>query len=94
MKVKCLLIGVAVLFIAGVLITSIYAKIDPQTCVGAWMFDENNGNLAKDLSGNKNDGTLVNGPKWIDGKFDKALSFDGVDDYINLPSATLTNWED
>jgi hypothetical protein len=93
MKVKFLLIGVAVLFVVGALTIPSYANIDPKTCVGAWLFDENNGNVAMDSSGNKNDGTIMNGPKWVDGKFVKALSFDGVDDYINLPSATLTNWE-
>jgi hypothetical protein len=93
MKVKCLLIVVAILFITGLLTTSSYAEIDPKTCVGVWMFDENNGNVAKDLSGNKNDGTLMNGPKWVVGKFDNALSFDGVDDYISLPPTTSSNWE-
>jgi hypothetical protein len=93
MKVKFLLIGVAVLFVVGALTIPSYANIDPKTCVGAWLFDENDGNVAIDSSGNKNDGTIMNGPKWVDGKFVKALSFDGVDDYINLPSATFTNWE-
>jgi len=92
-KVRYLLIGVAVLFVAGVLTTSSYAKIDPQACVGVWLFDESSGDVAKDSSGNKNDGTLVNGPKWVDGEFDNALSFDGVDDYVNLPATTSDNWE-
>ena len=40
MKVRYLLIGVVVLYVAGVLTASSYAKIDPKTCVGAWLFDE------------------------------------------------------
>jgi len=33
---------------------------------------------------------LVNGPKWTNGKFGQALSFDGVDDYVEVPhSSTL-----
>jgi hypothetical protein len=34
MKVRCLLIGVVIIFVAGVLTASSYAKIDPKTCVG------------------------------------------------------------
>jgi hypothetical protein len=48
-------------------------------------FDEGSGNIVYDYSGNKNNGTLVNGPTWTDGKFGKAISFDGVNDYVNLP---------
>jgi hypothetical protein len=93
MKVRCLLIGVVVLFIAGVFTASSYAKLDSKNIVGMWLFDEGNGNIAKDSSGNKNEGTIMNGPKWVDSKFGKALSFDGVDDYINLPATTSNNWE-
>ncbi len=35
------------------------------------------------------DGTLNNGcPKWVQGKFGKALSFDGVDDYVEVPDSS------
>jgi hypothetical protein len=78
MKVRFLWIGVVVLFIAGVLLTaSSFAKLDLKTCVGMWLFDEGSGTTAKDSSGNKNDGTLMNGPKWVGGKFGKALEFNG-----------------
>ena len=39
------------------------------------------GEVAEDSSANGNDGELKVGPKWVDGKFGKALEFDGVDDY-------------
>lgn len=75
-----------------------YAKIDPKTAVAIWTFDEGKGDIAKDSSGNKNDGTLK-GPKWVDGKFGKALEFDGKDDYVladiggSVPqSITLEAW--
>jgi hypothetical protein len=78
MKVRFLWIGVVVLFIAGVLLTaSSFAKLDPKTCVGMWLFDEGSGDIAKDSSGGKNDGTLKNNPKWVEGKFDGALQFNG-----------------
>lgn len=61
------------------------AKIDPKTAVGIWLFDEGKGDKAKDASGNGNDGELMNAPKWVDGKFSKALEFDGTDDWVRVP---------
>ena len=52
--------------------------------VGWWKFDETNGTVAYDSSGNGNDGNLTNGPTWATGKIGGALSFDGVDDYIEV----------
>lgn len=52
------------------------AKIDPETAVGVWLLDEGGGNTTKDASGNDHDGE-INGAKWKDGKFGKALEFDG-----------------
>jgi hypothetical protein len=80
MKVKCLLISVLVLF--GILTASSYA-LDTKTIIGAWLFDEGSGNIAKDSSGNKNDGTFISNPTWVDGKFGKALMFDGATTYLN-----------
>ena len=54
--------------------------------VGAWHFDEGQGNIAHDSSGNNNHGTIY-GAKWVDGKFGKALEFDGVDDYVEIGRA-------
>jgi hypothetical protein len=87
MKVRCLLIGMTVLFVFGLLTTSSYAKIDQKTIVGMWLFDDGSGTIATDSSGNKINGTLMNGPKWVDGKFGKALEFDGVDDYVSVPGS-------
>ena len=39
-----------------------------------------------DGSGNGLTGTLTNGPVWTAGKNGNALSFDGVDDKVSLPS--------
>ncbi len=54
--------------------------------VGWWKFDEANGTVAYDSSGNGNDGNLTNGPTWVSGKIGGALSFDGVDDYMEVSS--------
>lgn len=68
-----------------------YAKIDLKTCVGMWLFDEGKGDTAKDSSVNKNNGTLNNGPEWVDGKFGKALSFDGASNNVEVPDAPSLN---
>ena len=51
-------------------------------------FDEGKGDIVKDISGNGNDGTIY-GARWVDGKFGKALSFDGIDDYVELKDRNL-----
>ncbi len=50
--------------------------------------DEGSGTTIYDNSGNGNNGALINGPTWVDGKFGKALSFDYVDDYISIPDTS------
>ncbi|MFA5772563.1 MAG: PKD domain-containing protein [Thermoplasmata archaeon] len=59
--------------------------------VAYWSFDEGSGQTASDSSGNGNAGTLGSSsgsdssdPTWVDGKFEKGLSFDGIDDYVNI----------
>lgn len=53
--------------------------------VGYWPLDEGSGTVTKDASGNGNDGAFVDAPAWVAGKIGKALSFDGVNDYISIP---------
>jgi parallel beta-helix repeat protein len=76
---------------------------DPVTVglVGYWQFDEGQGTTAYDSAGT-NHGTLINGPAWTTGVLEGALSFDGVDDYVEVPDhasqqintdqITLTGW--
>jgi hypothetical protein len=65
------------------------AELDLEGLVGAWLFDEGSGNVAKDFSLNGIDGKLMNGPKWVEGKFGKALEFDGKDDYVDITDKRL-----
>lgn len=51
--------------------------------IAYWKFDEGSGSRVQDNSGNGNDGT-IQGARWATGRFGKALSFDGVDDYVEL----------
>jgi len=53
--------------------------------------DEGEGTIAHDTSGHGNHGDLKPGPApnyptWVDGYYEKALSFDGVDDYVDCGS--------
>jgi hypothetical protein len=67
-----------------------FARIDLETCVGIWLFDENKGDIAADSSGKGNDGK-VQGPTWAKGKFGQALEFDGTDDLVEVPDAPNLN---
>ena len=55
--------------------------------VGSWHLNEGSGaTTAADTSGNGNNGTLTNmdpATDWVNGKFGKALDFDGSDDYVD-----------
>ncbi len=59
------------------------AAIDPKSIVGVWLFDEvNNKDLSPDSSDNGNDAELLKGAELVDdGKFDKALSLSGDDEF-------------
>jgi hypothetical protein len=52
--------------------------------VGRWTFDGN----AFDSSGNLNDGILAGGAAYAGGKFDQALSLDGIDDHVSVSDST------
>ncbi len=55
--------------------------------VGAWGFDETTGPTANDASGKNNPGTLSGPTRITTGKFGPALSFDGVNDIVNVNDA-------
>lgn len=53
---------------------------------GMWLFDEDDGDVAKDSSDNGNDGEILGGVEWVaEGKFGGALSFDGVNGWVEVP---------
>jgi len=64
----------------------------PETAlVGYWEFDEGSGTIAHDSSGNGNNG-VIHTATWTDGIVGKALHFNGVDSWVEVPnSPTLTN---
>ena len=52
-----------------------FTAVNPETAVAVWLFNEGDGDLAKDLSENALDAKFVNAVKWTDGKFDGGLEF-------------------
>ncbi len=51
--------------------------------VAYYTFDEGSGAKAGDSSGKGNNGTASGNPQWVAGKIGGALSFDGVDDFVD-----------
>ena len=70
-QAMCLFLGALMLCLAG------SASAD---LMGHWPLDGD----ANDVSGNGRHGTLMGDPVFIDGAMGMALSFDGVDDYVNI----------
>jgi hypothetical protein len=63
------------------------AKAELKGAVGIWLFDEGKGDVATDSSGNKNHGKIEGGSKWVDGKFGKALEFNGTNGAVQVPDS-------
>ena len=57
--------------------------------VGWWKLNEGTGLTTIDSSGRGNTGTLQNSPTWVNGIRGKALSFDGVSQYVSAGADTL-----
>ncbi len=64
------------------------AQRDEATVAAQWSFDEGS---AIDISGNNINGQIVGQPNAVEGIYDKALEFDGVDDGIKFPDTPFIN---
>ena len=83
------------LFLVAILMIPLLGWSLVSTCRGVdnslvayWSFDEGIGTTAGDSSGNGNNGTLHGGAMWTDGKSAKALDFNGVDGYVQIPQSS------
>ncbi len=74
-------------------LTDYQVKIE-RGLVGSWHFSENEGTMAEDSSGHRNDGILTddfticaNGgcPTWVSGKIGSGIEFDGHQNYVVVP---------
>ncbi len=59
----------------------------PEEANGGYAIRTYSGLTAYDRSGQGNNGVLVNSPSPVPGVSGQALSFDGVDDYVSVPSS-------
>ena len=91
-KIAGLILLCVALFCANlVLAIASYARFNnPEEALAIWLFDEGKGDKVEDFSGHGNDGKFINEPKWVDGKFGKALSFEQQDivvinNPVNIP---------
>ncbi|PPA78985.1 MAG: Translocon-associated protein beta (TRAPB) [ANME-2 cluster archaeon HR1] len=85
-NVKLYTFGFVLILLLGGTMASVSATAQANSddgLVSKWHFDEGSGSIAKDSSGNENDGTIY-GATWVDGKYGKALSFDGNGDYVEI----------
>ncbi len=74
------------LIVIGLAFTNLcVSRIDPESIMGMWLFDEGSGKVAEDFSENGNDGEIFGKPEWVDGKFGKALEFNGESDWVQIP---------
>jgi hypothetical protein len=65
------------------------AVISPHAgLVGWWRFDEGTGTIAGDSSGYGNNGTIY-GATWVPGKYGTALSFNGLNNYVDVPANSV-----
>lgn len=71
--------------------------IASENLVGWWKFDETDGTSANDSSLNSNEGTLAASLSFsgngTTGSINRALTFDGIDDYIQAPDDDSLNPE-
>ena len=66
------------------------AKLDKDTIVGIWLFDEGKGETAKDISGNGNHAKLV-GAEWTDdGQRGKGVEFNGTN-HVKIAATKSTD---
>ena len=86
----------SILVIASIILMgpawSALAGLDPSL-VGWWPFDEGEGTVAYDATGNGNDGVFNGDPQWVAGVHGGALEFNG-DDYLNCGNGPTLQIQD
>lgn len=86
---RSVIVNLSPIFVSLIVMSLIWVdngdtQVKADGIVALWSFDEGNGDTARDLSGNGNHGKLNGDTKWVNGKFGKALQFDGDMDYVEV----------
>ncbi|MDD5216846.1 MAG: PEP-CTERM sorting domain-containing protein [Candidatus Omnitrophica bacterium] len=73
-----------------VVLTAFFAQPVHANVLGSWDFDQTSGTTLPDVSGNGNTGVLQNmtDSNWVPGIFGNALSFNGIDQWVDFPSTS------
>jgi hypothetical protein len=100
-KMKWLLALISSLIIGLTFVAQSDGKIDVKDVAGVWLYNEGEGNIVKDYSGNENHGKFVGTPEWVEeGVFGAALDLRNQghvvvedSDSLDMPEAwTLVTW--
>ncbi|MGE5294269.1 MAG: hypothetical protein ACM3VT_05520, partial [Solirubrobacterales bacterium] len=83
--------SVLVLTSSLILLAAWPAMAIPEGLVMYWSFDEGQGAVVKDRSGNGNDGPLEGGVVWTAGMLRSALQFNGTNAVVNGPHIPFDN---
>ena len=58
------------------------ANLELEEALAIWLFDEGEGDVCADFSGNGHDGTLTGDAEWDTGKFGDAILLDGISGHV------------
>jgi len=89
MPTRYLLLCACVLALSFMWSVPAEARIDPDSIVGIWLFDDDKGGEVLDSSGNELHGQINGNPAEVEGKFGRALEFPGGGDTVELVSFGL-----
>src|SRR5882672_11303231 len=81
--------GLALVALVGLLPAEPASAQTVPGIVAAWGFDEGSGTVAGDLSGNGRTGSIVGATWTTQGRFGRALVFNGTTSWVRGPSLTL-----
>ncbi|MBI4979904.1 MAG: carbohydrate binding domain-containing protein [Spirochaetes bacterium] len=80
----------AALAILAAVVVALSPTAFPAVPAAYWNFDEGTGDTVKDVGPNGYAGKISGAAEWVDGKFGKALRFNGVDSHVTCgPTAAL-----
>lgn len=87
---RLIYISLLVIALTAMLVTGGICKTE---LIAAYSFDDGSAKKAKDVTGNGHDGEIKDA-KVVDGKFGKALEFDGTASQVVIPSDEALNFAD